>query len=64
EKVIMDAIHDLSGKKTIIMIAHRLKTVQKCDIIYLIDQGKVVDKGTYQELVETNSQFKKMAEHA
>ncbi|MGP4952702.1 ABC transporter ATP-binding protein, partial [Psychrobacter sp. T6-1] len=64
EKVIMDAIHDLSGKKTIIMIAHRLKTVQKCDIIYLIDQGKVVDQGTYQELVENNSQFKKMAEHA
>lgn len=64
EKVIMDAIHDFSGQKTIVMIAHRLKTVQKCDIIYLMDQGKIVDQGTYQELVETNSQFKEMAEHA
>ncbi|WP_211181383.1 ABC transporter ATP-binding protein, partial [Psychrobacter cibarius] len=64
EKVIMDAIHDFSGQKTIIMIAHRLKTVQKCDIIYLMDQGKIVDQGTYQELVETNPQFKEMAEHA
>jgi HlyD family secretion protein len=64
EKVIMDAIHDFSGQKTIIMIAHRLKTVQKCDIIYLMDQGKIVDQGTYEELVETNSQFKEMAEHA
>lgn len=64
EKVIMDAIHDFSGQKTIIMIAHRLKTVQKCDIIYLMDQGKIVDKGSYQELVETNLQFKEMAEHA
>lgn len=64
EKVIMDAIHDFSGQKTIIMIAHRLKTVQKCDIIYLMDQGKIIDQGTYQELVGTNSQFKEMADHA
>ena len=64
EKIIMDAIHEFSGKKTIIMIAHRLKTVQKCDIIYLMDQGKIVDQGKYEELVEKNTQFKKMADHA
>ena len=64
EKIIMEAIHEFSGQKTIIMIAHRLKTVQKCDIIYLMDQGKVVNQGTYQELVASSSQFKKMAEHA
>ncbi|TXD98089.1 ABC transporter ATP-binding protein [Psychrobacter frigidicola] len=64
EKVIMDAIHNFSGQKTIIMIAHRLKTVQKCDIIYLMDQGKIVDQGSYQDLVEKNSQFKEMAKHA
>src|SRR5699024_6281095 len=64
EKIIMEAIHEFSGQKTIIMIAHRLKTVQKCDIIYLMDQGKVVNQGTYQELVASSSQFKKMEEHA
>lgn len=64
EKVIMDAIHEFSGQKTIIMIAHRLKTVQKCDIIYLMDQGKIVDQGTYHQLIETNVQFNKMAKHA
>jgi ABC-type multidrug transport system fused ATPase/permease subunit len=64
EKIIMDAIHDFSGQKTIVMIAHRLKTVQKCDIIYLMEQGKIVDQGTYQELLENNIQFKEMAEHA
>jgi ABC-type multidrug transport system fused ATPase/permease subunit len=64
EKIIMDAIHDFSGQKTIVMIAHRLKTVQKCDIIYLMEQGKIIDQGTYQELLENNSQFKKMAEHS
>lgn len=64
EKIIMDAIHDFSGEKTIIMIAHRLKTVQKCDIIYLMDHGKIIDSGTYEQLVNTNPKFKKMAEHA
>ena len=64
EKIIMDAIHDFSGQKTIVMIAHRLKTVQKCDIIYLMEQGKIIDQGTYQELLEKNVQFKEMADHA
>ena len=64
EKMIMEAIHEFSGKKTIIMIAHRLKTVQKCDQIFFIDNGKVIDKGTYQELIKKNEQFKNMAEHA
>lgn len=64
EKIIMDAIHDFNGQKTIIMIAHRLKTVQKCDIIFFIDKGKVIDQGTYQELIAKNPQFKEMAAHA
>lgn len=61
EKMVMEAIHEFSGQKTIIMIAHRLKTVQKCDQIFFIDKGQVVDKGTYQELIETNEYFKKMS---
>ncbi|MGP4951605.1 ABC transporter ATP-binding protein [Psychrobacter sp. T6-1] len=64
EKIIMDAIHEFSGKKTIIMIAHRLKTVEKCDLIYFMEKGKIVDQGTYQELVEKNIQFREMAEHS
>ena len=34
EKMVMEAIHDFSGQKTIVLIAHRLKTVQKCDQIF------------------------------
>lgn len=64
EKIVMDAIHDFSGQKTIIMIAHRLKTVQKCDIIYLMAHGKIVDSGTYEQLIEKNPEFRKMAEHS
>ena len=61
EKTIMDAIHDFSGLKTIIMIAHRLTTLKKCDLIYFIDQGRVVDSGNFENLINNNSEFKKMA---
>lgn len=64
ERMIMDAIHDFSGKKTIIMIAHRLATVKKCRLIYLMEHGKVIDQGSYQELFQRNDIFKRMAEHA
>ncbi|MDA8925619.1 ABC transporter ATP-binding protein/permease [Gammaproteobacteria bacterium] len=64
EKNIMNAIHNLNGQKTIILIAHRLKTVQKCDQIFFVDQGQVIDQGTYQELIETNEYFKNMAANA
>lgn len=64
EKIIMDAIHDFTGQKTIIMIAHRLKTVQKCDTIYLMEKGKIIDQGTYNYLVKNNPKFREMAEHS
>ena len=64
ERIVMDAIHEFSGKKTIIMIAHRLKTVEKCDLIYFMERGKIIDYGTYQELVVRNVKFKEMARHA
>jgi len=59
EKAIMNAIHDFTGKKTLIMIAHRLTTVQKCDQIFMMNKGSIVDNGTYQQLLEKNLQFKK-----
>lgn len=64
EKVIMDAIHDFTDQKTLIMIAHRLKTVQKCDQIFVMEKGQVVDSGTYQELLDKNELFKKMSSYA
>lgn len=64
EKMVMDAIHDFSGRKTIIMIAHRLATVKQCDQIYLMDKGKVVDEGTFDQLMTKNPTFQHMAKHA
>jgi len=60
----MDAIHDFTGQKTLILIAHRLKTVQKCDEIFMMEKARVVDRGSYQHLLENNEQFKKMSDHA
>lgn len=64
EKIIMDAINELSGKRTIIIIAHRLKTVANADQIYMFDKGKIVDYGTFDELVGKNKQFAEMAKRA
>ncbi len=63
EKLIMEAIHDFGGDKTIVMIAHRLKTVEKCDSIFYLDAGQVTDQGTYQQLIVKNKQFKRMSQH-
>lgn len=61
ENTIMDAINNLSHEKTIIMIAHRLSTVKECDIIHFMSNGKIIESGTYQELIESNEEFKRMA---
>ena len=61
EELIMDAIHDFSGKKTIIMIAPRITTVEQCAHIYLMDNGAVIDQGSYSYLSANNKVFQRMA---
>ena len=61
EKKVMNAIYEHSGTRTIILVAHRLTTVEACDILYLIDKGRVVDSGSYQYLVDNNPEFLKLA---
>lgn len=53
ESLLQDAIAQLTRGKTIIMIAHRLKTVQNADQILVLDQGKIVQRGTHQELMKS-----------
>jgi HlyD family secretion protein len=62
EKNIMDSIDEFGGKKTIIIIAHRLLTLKRCNIIYLIENGKIVDQGSYDELMISSPIFKKMSQ--
>ena len=57
EKAVMKAIDDLTHQKTIIIIAHRLTTLEIADRIVLLDDGRVVDKGTYTELKSRHPLF-------
>jgi len=61
EKAVMDAVHNLSHQKTIILIAHRLSTVRKCGRIFLLNCGELEAEGTFEELFEMNERFRAMA---
>jgi len=60
EHAVMDAVHNLGKKKTIILIAHRLTTVRECDQIFYLEQGQIVSVGTYDELLASNPKFRLM----
>ena len=51
EKELMEAISELTQEKTVIMIAHRLKTVRHADQILVVDKGQIVQRGTHEELM-------------
>jgi ATP-binding cassette subfamily B protein len=58
EKELTEAIGNLTKQKTIIMIAHRLKTVRNADQIVVIDKGKIVQKGKHDELVQQDGIYR------
>lgn len=57
EEAVMEALHNLSGKKTVIMIAHRLTTVKDCDVIYLLEEGQIIDQGKFFDLQKSSKWF-------
>ncbi len=59
ERELMDEINSLSGQKTVLVIAHRLSTVRECDKIIVLDMGRVVGEGTYDELKKSSIIFQK-----
>ena len=61
EREFMQALEAMSGKKTIIMIAHRLSTVKNCDCLYLMKQGQIICSGTYNELISQSIEFRSLA---
>lgn len=58
EKELMLAIKELTKEKTVLMIAHRLKTVRHADVICVVDNGKIVQKGTHDELIGQEGIYK------
>ena len=59
EQAVMEAVHNLKNNITIILIAHRLSTVKKCDKIFLFEKGELKNEGTFDELININENFKK-----
>jgi ABC-type multidrug transport system fused ATPase/permease subunit len=61
EQEVMDAIDALPGDKTVLMIAHRLSTVRRCDHIIVLERGKLVGFGDWNTLMSSNQIFQRIA---
>jgi ATP-binding cassette subfamily C protein len=62
EAEIAKALNQMRGKVTVVLIAHRLNTVQHSDRVFLIDQGKVADEGTFKELLARNPSIDRLVQ--
>jgi len=58
---VIKAIHEEIPEVTIIMIAHRISTVVRCDRLFVIDRGKIIADGDYQTLLKEDSSFQELA---
>ena len=62
EDLIMEVIRELARTRTVLLISHRLSNVVASDRIYLLDQGKILEQGTHQELMEKQGVYRKLYE--
>ena len=62
EQKVKEALEALMEDRTTIVVAHRLSTIRHADCIYVLDQGKIVESGTHEQLMERDSQYKHMLE--
>jgi ABC-type bacteriocin/lantibiotic exporter with double-glycine peptidase domain len=62
ENEINKALDEMRGKVTVILIAHRLNTVQRSDVVFLLEEGRITDSGTFTELLRTNKNVQNLAQ--
>lgn len=61
EAEVTRSIHSLRGRKSMLVIAHRLSTVRACDRLLFLEEGRIVAQGSYDDLLVANSRFRQMA---
>lgn len=61
EQAIMESIHNLSGQKTIIIVAHRISTIRECSKIFRLDNGLLLESGSFEFLLEHSEGFSRLA---
>ena len=62
EKLVQEALENLMSNRTSLVIAHRLSTIQKADKIVVMQEGKIIEIGTHNELINNESTYKKLVE--
>jgi len=62
EKLVQEALENLMHQRTSLVIAHRLSTIQNADEIIVLDAGKIIERGTHQELIAQNGHYKKLSD--
>ncbi|MDQ3505264.1 MAG: ABC transporter ATP-binding protein, partial [Actinomycetota bacterium] len=60
ESLVLKGLERLTAGRTVIVVAHRLSTLQRADRIYVLEQGRVVDSGTHAELSARDGVFRRM----
>ena len=60
EAVIQRSVSELSKEKTLIVIAHRLSTIVEADLILVVKDGKIVERGTHQELLQRKGYYEEL----
>ncbi len=60
EKLVQEALNNLMKNRTSLIIAHRLSTIQNADIIIVLENGRIVEQGNHQQLLEANGVYRKL----